>query len=181
MLKDAKMIYPERFLEYINNKEGVKLPKKTRDVYIYLPHRMMGIIPTIDLFSNLNLSTGKQFQRAIFYRASPVSNNGGVMRLSNGMEIRGGVISVGRKSLPINQIITTAYDSKGVLQKSRQIMNIGSDIYVIFMQNYNQFLILDKRMFYSLYVQLFVLENYDTDLYEPVILDPFTKIYRLKI
>jgi len=183
MLNDANMRYPERFLKYINNKEGVKLPKKTRNIYIYLPNRMMNIIPTIDLFSNLNLSTGKQYKRPIFQQAFPVGYNNGIMKLSNGMEIEEdtGILKIGKQRVPINQLVTTQYDENQNLKKSRKIANIGADVYVIFMKSYNKVLILDKRMFYSLYVQLFVLENYDKDLYEPVILDPRTKIYRLKI
>jgi undecaprenyl-diphosphooligosaccharide--protein glycosyltransferase len=32
-----------------------------------------------------------------------------------------------------------------------------------------------------LYFQLFVLENYDKELFEPTILTPLAKIYKLKI
>jgi len=49
------------------------------------------------------------------------------------------------------------------------------------MKSYNRFLVLDKKMFNSTYIQLYVLENYDKDLYEPIILSPFAKVYKLKI
>jgi dolichyl-diphosphooligosaccharide--protein glycosyltransferase/undecaprenyl-diphosphooligosaccharide--protein glycosyltransferase len=49
------------------------------------------------------------------------------------------------------------------------------------MQNYNQFLVVDEQTYQSLYFQLFVLENYDKELFEPTILTPLAKIYKLKI
>ena len=48
------------------------------------------------------------------------------------------------------------------------------------MQSYRRILLLDERAYRSTYVQLFVLENNDPDLFEPVILTPMAKVYRLK-
>ena len=49
------------------------------------------------------------------------------------------------------------------------------------MKNYNQILVMDKRMYESLYIQLFVLETFDDDLFEAVISSPLAKVYKLKI
>jgi len=138
-------------------------------------------LPTLDLFANLNPLTGQQYKRPLFARASLVSTKGNIFHLSNGMQIRGDKIISGRSILPINQFIVTEYDNKSVLHRRVQHLNIGSPFYVIFMKNYNQFLILDKRMFNSTYIKLFVLEDYDHNLFEPTILTPFTKIFKLKI
>lgn len=155
--------------------------RKTRDIYFYLPFQMMNLVPTIDLFSNMSLKTGKQYKRGMFYTGQAISNNNGVIKLNNGIEINNGMLKLGKSQVPISQLIVTEYDSKGHLQKSVQHLNIGASVYVIYMKNYNKFLILDKRFFNSLYVQLFVLENYDLDLFEPTILTPMTKIFKLKI
>ena len=48
------------------------------------------------------------------------------------------------------------------------------------MQPYNMFLIMDNRMFQSPYIQLFVMEKYDPELFEPVIMTPLAKVYKLK-
>jgi len=159
----------------------IKLPKKTKDIYFYLPLKMMNILPTIDLFANLNPLTGKQYKQALFFRANLVSTQNSIFHLSNGMEIRGSNIKYGNNILPINQFVVTEYDNKGILHKRVRHLNIGSNLYVIYMKNYNQFLILDKRLFNSTYIQLFVLENYDPKLFEPTILTPFTKVFKLKI
>jgi len=179
-MKQYNVKHVNEFLTLLNRPD-IKLPKKTRDIYFYLPFQMMGILPTIDLFSNLNPETGQQYRSPMFYRAKPVRNVGNSILLNNGMEIRGGAIHINGRETPINQMVVTEYDAKGVLHKSVQHIDVGSPVYVIFMRNYNQFLILDKRLFNSTYIQLFVLENYDPKLFEPVILTPLAKVFKLKI
>ena len=66
------------------------------------------------------------------------------------------------------------------LHKSIQTLNPTSRLNVIFMKNYNRFLVLDDDMYNSLFIQLYVLENYDKELFEPVILTPLVKVYKLK-
>ena len=43
------------------------LPKKTRDIYLYLPYRMLNIFPTVSVFGNLDLTTGKAERKIAFY------------------------------------------------------------------------------------------------------------------
>ena len=49
------------------------------------------------------------------------------------------------------------------------------------MSNYRQFLVVENSVYNSLYFQLFVLEDYDKELFEPTILTPLAKVYKLKI
>jgi dolichyl-diphosphooligosaccharide--protein glycosyltransferase/undecaprenyl-diphosphooligosaccharide--protein glycosyltransferase len=160
-----------------------KLPKKTRDIYLYLPNRMMGIFPTVTLFSNIDLTTGKKGVRPFFYNSNSIQDNGITIDLGNNISIikAKGQIQIGNQIININNFAVTQYDSKGTLQKQIQTIDKNSPISVIYMKNYNQFLVIDKEMYESLYIQLFVLENYNKDLFEPVILDPLSKIYKLKI
>jgi dolichyl-diphosphooligosaccharide--protein glycosyltransferase/undecaprenyl-diphosphooligosaccharide--protein glycosyltransferase len=179
-MKDYKFNSVDEFLNKLHSKEFVA-PKKSRDIYFYLPFKMLNILPTVDLFQNMNLMTGQRYQNATFYRASPIGNSNGVIKLNNGMEIRNNSLKVGNRVIPINEFVITQYDNKGKLQKNIQHLNVGASLYVIFMKNYNQFLLLDKRLYNSLYIQLFVLENYDAGLFEPTILTPITKVFKLKI
>ena len=178
-MKEYNISNVNEFIASLNS--PIELPKKTRDIYFYLPLKMMNILPTIDLFSNLNLLTGKQFKSPLFSRANLISTKGNIFHLSNGMQIIGGAIKSGNNIIPINQFVVTEYDNRGILHKRVRHLNIGSSIYVIYMKNYNQFLILDKRIFNSTYIQLFVLENYDPELFEPTILTPYAKVFKLKI
>ncbi|EQB39065.1 hypothetical protein M947_07850 [Sulfurimonas hongkongensis] len=163
--------------------EDIKLPAKTRDVYLYLPNRMLGILPTVALFSNLDLMSGKKRVTPFFYISNRVQDKKESLELGNGVSIikNMGQIQIGNQKLLMNSFIVTEYDNDGVLRKNIQVIDKNSPISVIFMKNYNQFLVLEKKIFNSTYIQLFVLENYDKTLYEPVILDPMAKIFKLKI
>jgi hypothetical protein len=144
---------------------------------------MMGIIPTIALFSSLDLMSGEKKASPFFYNSSYIQDRDEGIELGNGIHIikKSGQIMIGNKAFAINNFVVTEYDSEGVLRKNIQVIDKNSPINVIFMRDYNQFLVLDKNMFNSTYIQLFVLENYDEALYEPVILDPMAKIFKLKI
>jgi len=179
IMEDYNFNRVPQFLRALQSQD-FKTPKKSRDIYFYLPFQMMNLIPTIDLFSNMSIETGKPYKRGMFYTSQAISNKNGIITLNNGLKIKNGSLYFGAKQIPINQFIVTEYDAKGILHKQAQRFNIGASTYVIFMKNYNKFVILDKRLFNSLYIQLFVLENYDAELFEPTILTPMTKVYKLK-
>lgn len=84
------------------------------------------------------------------------------------------------QKLPINTLYVTNYDEKGKLKVATNTIDSSSPLFIIVMKDYGRILILDETMLKSTYIQLYVLENYDRDLYEPVILSPVAKIYRLK-
>jgi dolichyl-diphosphooligosaccharide--protein glycosyltransferase/undecaprenyl-diphosphooligosaccharide--protein glycosyltransferase len=48
------------------------------------------------------------------------------------------------------------------------------------MPSYRIGLILDDYYYNSTFIQMFVFENYDKNLFEPVILTPVMKIFKLK-
>lgn len=161
----------------------MKLPQKTRDVYLYLPNRMMNIVPTITLFSNIDLMTGKKGAKPFFFKSNSIKDTKQVVNLGNNVKILKdkGQIQIGKQTFKINTFTVTQYNNKGQLTKVKRTLDAKSPIHVIFMKNYKQFLVLDSRMYNSTYVQLFVLENYNKNLFEPVILNPLSKIYKLKI
>lgn len=161
----------------------IKLPAKTRDIYVYLPNRMMSIYPTVTLFSNLDLMSGKKGAQPFFYKSTTFKESATSIDLGNTLKLnkQTGKIQIGDKQYPIKNFVKTFYDTKGVLQKQLQTVNPSGGLNVIFMQNYNQFLVVDNKVYDSLYIQLFVLEDYNKNLFEPTILSPLTKIYKLKI
>jgi len=170
--------------DFLNSLRGdIDLPSKTRDVYLYLPSRMMGIVPTIALFSSLDLMSGEKRASPFFYSSNSAQDTDESLKLGNGISIikKSGQIMIGNKALTLNSFIVTEYDESGMLRKNIQVIDKNSPVSVVFMKDYNQFLVLDGDMLSSTYIQLFVLENYDENLYEAVILDPMTKIFRLKI
>ena len=58
-------------------------------------------------------------------------------------------------------------------------MNGGLSL--VYMASYGKFLLLDEKMLNSMYIQMFVFNKYDDKLFEPVISDPWVRIFKLKI
>jgi dolichyl-diphosphooligosaccharide--protein glycosyltransferase/undecaprenyl-diphosphooligosaccharide--protein glycosyltransferase len=83
--------------------------------------------------------------------------------------------------MPINRFVKTGYMQDGKLNIETKQLNATANISVIYMASYGQFLVLDEASYNSTFIQLFVLENYDKNLYEAVELTPYAKIYKLKI
>jgi dolichyl-diphosphooligosaccharide--protein glycosyltransferase/undecaprenyl-diphosphooligosaccharide--protein glycosyltransferase len=181
MTKDYGFNNTNDFLAALEH--SIKLPKKTRDVYFYLPFRMINIYPTVALFSNLNLMNGVQHRQPFFFVSRNFRDDGKRIQLGRGvfLDKRNLMLTLGNKTVPIRRFVKTYYDKSMQLHKDVQLVNFTSDINVIYMANYNTFLIVDEKTYNSLYIQLMVLENYDKNLFEPVILSPSAKVYKLKI
>ncbi len=179
--RQKNQINPNKFLQNLK-KQNYKLPAKTRDIFLYLPSRMLGIFPTVNIFSNIDLETGKQKRRPFFYVSRRFRDIDGTIDLGNGIKLlqKSDRIQIGRQEIKIDKFAVTFYDKKGKLHKRVQVVDENSPISVIYMKNYNTFLVLDKNMYNSTYIQLFVLENYNKKLFEPVILTPLAKVYKLK-
>ena len=160
-----------------------KLPKKTRDVYLYLPNRMMNIYPTVTLFSNIDLMTGIKGKQPFFYKSTNFKESKTFIDLGRGIKIekQTGKLVVGNNQVNLKRFVKTAYDKKGKLQTQVQNINPSGNLNVIFMSNYKQFLVVENSVYNSLYFQLFVLESYNKELFEPTILTPLAKVYKLKI
>ncbi len=160
-----------------------ELPAKRHDVYFYLPLRMLDIFPTVKIFSNLDLKTGEAGPRPFFYTTQAFKNEGTEVRLGNGISLlkQEGALQIGQQKVAIRNFFQTQYDREGKLHVNQQLLDARSPISVIFMASYNRFLVLDESLLNSTYVQLFVFENYDKSLFEPVTMDPMAKVYRLKI
>ena len=182
MMDDNNISDPNDFLLALS-RDAIDMPKKTRDVYYYLPLRMMDILPTVGLFSNLDLSTGKQLQNPFFYQSTRFQQTEKEIDLGSGVKInlQNGQVTIGTQVVPINTFYISEYDENGQLKVSAQVANAAAPMSVIYMKSYNRFLVLDQKMLNSTYIQLFVLGNYDKNLFELTISDPLTKIYKLKI
>lgn len=157
-------------------------PKPTRDVYYYLPDRMMSIFNVVLQFSNLDLKTGKNYDSPFFYQADIYEQDQYGINLGNGITLSNDLTSLrlGERSVNINTFYITSYDEHSKLSVSQTNIDSSAQFYVIFMKDYGRFLLLDKSVLNSTFIQLFVFERYDADLFEPVILSPVAKIYKLK-
>ena len=172
---------PNLLLAELENPE-YKLPKKTRDVYIYLPYRMLNIFPTVAVFGNLDLTTGKAERKIIFYPTRAIKNDNGVLQFSNGITFntKKGELLFGKQPVPVKYFVVTQISKEGKTQIQSQPYHAEGEMVVIFMKNYGQFVIMDEKTFHSMYVQMFILGKYDKNLFELVVSSPYSKIYRLK-
>jgi undecaprenyl-diphosphooligosaccharide---protein glycotransferase len=180
--KQKDQIDPNMLLDELELEE-YKLPQKTRDIFLFLPNIMLNILPTVNLFSNLDLQTGAKKGKPFFFASQNFKETPQGIHLGSGVFLHnnGRQIQLGKDLVNINNFIITQYDKQGVLRKQERTLIKGASLNVIFMKNYNKFLILDNKMFNSTFIQMFVLENYDKELFEPVVLNPFAKVYKLKI
>ena len=161
----------------------IELPKKTRDIYLYLPFRMMNIYPTVKVFSNLDLMNGVKYKRPLFYTSNKFRQTKNILDLGRGvtLDLNSKVMSIGNSKKKIRRFVSTVYDKNKKLRKNVDLVDFSSNLSVIYMKSYNTFLVVDEDTYNSLYIQLMVLEEYDNNLFEAVELTPQAKVYKLKI
>ncbi|MBR6952335.1 MAG: general glycosylation pathway protein, partial [Campylobacter sp.] len=157
-------------------------PKASRDVYFYLPDRMNNIFPVIMQFSNLDLKTGQKFVDPLYYSGAFYGKDEYGVNIGSGIMLRNDLLvaKIGGKEYSINTFYETSYDPNGKLMVKEMTIDSSAGIFVVFMKDYGRFILLDNTSLNSTYIQLFVFEKYDSDLFEPVILNPAAKIYKLK-
>ena len=160
-----------------------KLPKKTRDIYLYLPYRMLRIFPTVAVFGNLDLTTGKAEKKISFYPTNAVSNKEGMIAFSNGItfDAKRGEITLGQQKMKVRNFIVTQNTKQGKVQLQSQLYHTDGEYAIVYMKSYGTFVVMDRETFNSTYVQMFMLEKYDKNLFELVVSSPYSKIYKLKI
>ncbi|MDD4506781.1 MAG: STT3 domain-containing protein [Sulfurospirillaceae bacterium] len=181
MTLDAGFKNANDFLDSLDT--NITLPTKTRDIFFYLPYRMMGIYPTVAQFSNLDIMSGKTVRQPFFFQTNRFQDSAEKMDFGQGviLDKTKGIIKLGVQEIPLKRFIKTGYNKEKKLVKDQNIVHANGQFSIIYMQAYNTFLILDEDAFNASYIQLFVLENYDEKLFEPIILDPYAKVYKLKI
>jgi len=162
---------------------AVKLPPKTRDIYLYLPYRMLNIFPTVMQFGNLDLSTGQKERKIVFYPTQAISNDKGVLTFANGItfDAMRGILKIGDATKPVKYLVTTINTQDGNITATKQPYHADGEYVVVYMKSYGQFVVMDEEIFRSMYVQMFIMGHYDKSLFEPVVTSPYSRIYRLKI
>jgi len=177
VMKMYSLKSPDEVISFLYKK--IKLPKIKNDIYYYLPFRMLDIFPTVEVFSYIDLKTGKLLEnRPLFMPLRIIGKSPQGVVLSNSMVLtpNGRLIYRGRE-VEVGKLIVTYYDENKKLRK--KVFNVGKGVNVILMKSYNRVVLLDDKMLDSTYVKLFILEDYDKNLFKPVISDPLVKIYKV--
>ena len=172
---------PKQFMEDLKS-ENYELPKKTRDVYLYFPFRMMRIFPTVGVFGNINLKTGKPERQIHFYPSVPARQNGAIIMLQNGIvfDSAKGEIGIGGKTRKVQRFDVVTLGKDAIPKVQSQLMHIDGDFCVVFLQSYGEMIVMDRKTYNSAYVQMFMLGKYDKELFELVVSSPYSKIYKVK-
>ncbi|MFT5660616.1 MAG: undecaprenyl-diphosphooligosaccharide--protein glycosyltransferase [Sulfurimonas sp.] len=161
----------------------IELPKKTRDIYFYLPFKMLSIYPTINMFSNMDLMTGEKYKSPTFFISRNFKETQSDIKLSGNISLNKSNLSldINGKKVTIRRLVTTKYLGNQEFKKEVKYVDFSSNLSLIYMSAYKTFVLVDEKTYNSLYIQLFVLEEYDKTLFEKVIANPHSKIYKLKI
>jgi len=172
---------PNRLLNALK-KSDYKLPKKTRDVYLYLPFRMLNIFPTVGVFGNLNLINGKRERNIIFYPTTTLQQHGSQVILQNGIsfDTLKGVVTLGKTTHKIYRLDQVGIGQNNVSNVNSSLMHMDGKLCVVYLKSYNKVVIMDRETYNSTYVQMFMLGQYDKNLFELVVSSPYSKIYKVK-
>ena len=161
----------------------LSLPKRSRDIYLYLPYRMIDIFPTVMLFGNIDLSTGEKLYDPVFAPGYVVKRStNGTFLLSNGIivDTLHGILRIGRDTKKIRRFDMAIHLNDGTIKKSSRVLSVDGELNVVYLRSFNRMIMMDPRTYRSLFVQMFMLGNYDPNYFEPVVVSPLSRIYRLK-
>ncbi len=179
ILKDYKFDNPNIFWDSMELAD-FKLPVKTRDIYFYLPYRMSEILPTIAMFGNIDLNSGKKIEDLYYesFRFQAVDNE--FIELENGIKIdlKNGKMISADGNVAIKSLI---YSVDGKTQTKKVFENFENGLNIIIVQDYGEVLVLDDFMLQSTFVKLFFLEDVNNNYFELVSKNIYAKIYKLKI
>ncbi len=76
--------------------------------------------------------------------------------------------------------MVTQNTTEGNVQLQPKLYHADGEYAIVYMKSYGRFVVMDTQTFNSMYVQMFILEKYDKNLFELVVSSPYSKIYKLK-
>jgi dolichyl-diphosphooligosaccharide--protein glycosyltransferase/undecaprenyl-diphosphooligosaccharide--protein glycosyltransferase len=172
---------PKKLLNALKS-SNYQLPTKTRDVYLYMPYRMMRIFPTVGVFGNLNLMTGKKERNIAFYPTRVSNQSGSKLFFANGIifDTQKGSLKISQQETKVHRFDVVEYKPKGKSTVNSDLIHFSGKYCVVYLKSYNEFIVMDKKTYESAYVQMFMLEKYDKELFELVVSSPYSKIYKVK-
>jgi undecaprenyl-diphosphooligosaccharide--protein glycosyltransferase len=175
--KNGKVIDVSNYLDKIGT-ENLNI-KLDRNVYLMLPYRMFNILPTIAYFSNRDLNNGNVYRSHFLYQGDIRKKGKYILIGQITLDLYKGILILGKNRIPVKTISIVGYSKNAKLIKKIQKIH-QNGLNLILMNSYGTGIIVDDHYYNSTFIQMFVFENYDKNLFEPVILNPMIKIYKLK-
>lgn len=126
--------------------------------------------------------TGKMKQSPFLYMATDVKDEENSLYLGDQITLdkKSGVINISDNKVLLKSFYVTEYDRTNQLNINVQNFHKNGQLSIIYAAPYNAIYLMDNNTLNSTYIQLFLLENYNKKLYEPVVLNPYAKLYKLK-
>jgi dolichyl-diphosphooligosaccharide--protein glycosyltransferase/undecaprenyl-diphosphooligosaccharide--protein glycosyltransferase len=142
----------------------------------------MRIFPTVGVFGNLDLRTGRKERDILFYPTNIINQNSYKLMFANGIvfDMASGSINMGNRVEKVYRFDVVSLNNDGHSSVQSDLKHIDGSYCVVFLKSYGTVLIMDRDTYNSAYVQMFMLEKYDKDLFELVVSSPYSKIYRVK-
>ncbi|WP_024787514.1 STT3 domain-containing protein [Lebetimonas sp. JH369] len=157
--------------------QKIPLPKIKENIYYFLPLKMLDIFPTVSVFGSIDIKTGK-VQNHFFYKGR-LKKQGRYLLLGQiPIDLSKAEIILNQRTIPVKEIDLVAYTKGGKLSVRKERLR-KSGLNLIIMQSYGEGLILDDFFYNSTYIQMFIFENYDKNLFKPIIITPYVKIYKV--
>jgi len=143
---------------------------------------MLNIFPTVGVFGNINLKTGRKKRNIIFYPTVAIGQNGSQVVFQNGisLDISKGILTLGKRKEKVYKVDQVVLGKNAMPKVNSSLMHIDGTLCVVYLKSYNRVIIMDKETYNSAYVQMFMLGNYDKNLFELVVSSPYSKIYKIK-
>ena len=157
-------------------------PAKTREVYLYLPHKMLSLLGAVEQFSR-DARRGDGPTRDPVFVYTPAKEQGGKLILQRGgftidleamtMQDRAG------KPMSVRSFDLVDRGPDGEPRVRTQPAQADGRYRVIFMRAYGAVVLCDLELYDSVLVQLYVLGHYDRALFEPVLRTPYGAVFRV--
>jgi len=156
-------------------------PGKSREIFLYLPFRMLDIFPTVRSFSEIEPSMGEVLERPFFSSAS-------YRKVGSRIDLGSGVIfdeehrllAIDDRAQAIQAFIRVSYDADLHVQVERQVVEPSARLSLIHLMSYRRILVVDESILNSVFFQLFFFERYDPEAFELVLKHPMAKVFRIK-
>lgn len=167
--------------DFLNSISDINFEKNDNNVYLFLTGKMLTIFPRILDFSNKDLMTGKDLFKYVYYYSKKYEKSNDSIVLDNkvSIDLKNKKVFMSEGIFDIKEFITSKYEGKRVVNSSERF-NDNGEVNIIYFKEFDMYLVIDNHLLNSLFIKLFVFEEYDENLLEPVILNSMAKIYKIK-
>lgn len=179
--EQSNQVDPNEFLAKLSSNQ-VTLPKKRRDIYLYMPMKSLSIFPVIAEFGNLDLTSGEK-KRNITFVVQYAKAQKGYIKIGNrgaGFNMQNGVLQFGSAQQKVKDFIIATNKADGKIALASKLFNPTSGLSIIYLASYGKVVILDNETLNSLYVKMFLLGIYDKEYFDLVVSSPYSRVYRFK-